>query len=225
MTPEKMKISIHEIKDQDLEIEFDKNTEWLNQTITGCDEQSERDALRPAGLKSTASRDRPANLRVNLRRVDEIFVVSGEIQTQVHLLCSRCANPLMLPIDRHFSVLYTQDKQMGGVPYVEGHELKNKKRGSARHAASPVGEGLSSESTDDVEMTYLPEDEIALDALVLEQIHLVIPYQPLCREDCKGICANCGTDLNIGRCACNKLAQSPFAALQKMKDSRNRSDR
>ena len=39
--------------------------------------------------------------------------------------------------------------------------------------------------------------EIHLSEIACEQIFLEIPYQPLCQEDCKGLCPQCGRDLNL----------------------------
>jgi uncharacterized protein len=35
-----------------------------------------------------------------------------------------------------------------------------------------------------------------------EQILLALPMQPLCRADCKGLCVECGKNLNEGTCDC-----------------------
>lgn len=70
----------------------------------------------------------------------------------------------------------------------------------------------------DLDITYLSEDTIDLKAVLTEQLQLQVPFQPLCREDCKGICFNCGADLNVGRCACAKVTKAnPFAALKELK--------
>jgi len=48
------------------------------------------------------------------------------------------------------------------------------------------------------------------DALVLE-----LPIQIFCKEDCKGLCTQCGTNLNTGSCTCRKDDDlNPFAALR-----------
>jgi len=51
------------------------------------------------------------------------------------------------------------------------------------------------------------------DALVLE-----LPLRFLCSEDCKGLCSECGTNLNTGTCKCQKEIDdsNPFAALRSM---------
>lgn len=62
-------------------------------------------------------------------------------------------------------------------------------------------------------------DEIDLSGFLREWVILGWPVQPLCREDCAGLCGRCGSDLNRGPCACPPLApESPFAALQGLRE-------
>lgn len=48
-----------------------------------------------------------------------------------------------------------------------------------------------------------------------EQILLVMPIQPLCRPDCKGLCPHCGQTLNDGPCSCNTEDIDPRLAALK----------
>jgi uncharacterized protein len=58
--------------------------------------------------------------------------------------------------------------------------------------------------------------------LLLEQLQLNIPMKPLCRPDCRGLCPECGADLNAGACGCAEQAVDPrWAALAALKDSSN----
>ena len=50
-------------------------------------------------------------------------------------------------------------------------------------------------------------EEIDLRPAVEEQIVMAIPMKSLCREACRGICLQCGADLNQGDCECR---QGPF---------------
>ncbi len=43
-----------------------------------------------------------------------------------------------------------------------------------------------------------------IDSRLREEILLNWPMKPLCRPDCKGICPNCGKNLNIDKCICSK---------------------
>jgi len=68
------------------------------------------------------------------------------------------------------------------------------------------------------DLNHITGDSIDLSEVLAEQIRLQLPLQPLCRDDCKGICAHCGADLNRGaRCSCETTQitnkQNPFASL------------
>lgn len=46
-----------------------------------------------------------------------------------------------------------------------------------------------------------------------ECIILCFPSNPICREDCKGLCPRCGTDLNKGTCSCKPLGDDRWGGL------------
>ena len=53
-----------------------------------------------------------------------------------------------------------------------------------------------------------------------DEIALAMPAAPLCRENCKGLCPICGTDLNSDPCdGHGEEADSPFAVLKDLFDS------
>ena len=55
--------------------------------------------------------------------------------------------------------------------------------------------------------------------LVREQFQLVLPMKPLCRDDCKGLCSECGTNLNRDTCTCShKWEDQRLAALRGLLD-------
>ena len=56
---------------------------------------------------------------------------------------------------------------------------------------------------------------IHADLALREQILLNIPFRSLCRPDCRGLCSQCGEDLNNGTCDCQKQTGDPrLAALR-----------
>lgn len=69
---------------------------------------------------------------------------------------------------------------------------------------------------EDMEQTeYLIGFELDVDKLVYAEILVNWPMKVLCREDCKGICKVCGTNLNHGTCDCQKTEPDPrMAAIQ-----------
>ncbi len=59
------------------------------------------------------------------------------------------------------------------------------------------------------------DGRIDLAAAVREELAMAMPPAPLCRPDCRGLCAGCGTDLNVDPCGGHEdLSSSPFAALE-----------
>ena len=57
-------------------------------------------------------------------------------------------------------------------------------------------------SADDLSLSFFEGEEVDLSPLVHEQTILALPTRPLCREDCRGLCARCGANLNAGPCSC-----------------------
>lgn len=60
--------------------------------------------------------------------------------------------------------------------------------------------------------------ELDIEQLVLEDIVLSLPVRFLCREDCLGLCAKCGKNLNEGPCGCKKEVDPRLAALLTLLD-------
>ena len=60
------------------------------------------------------------------------------------------------------------------------------------------------------EGTYpMGEDHVSLRDMVLDALFVALPLLPLCREDCQGICAICGADLNVAPCDCEPVRVDP----------------
>ena len=66
------------------------------------------------------------------------------------------------------------------------------------------------------EGTYpMGADHVNIRDMVNDALFVVLPLLPLCREDCRGICPRCGTDLNVERCGCEEVHLDPrWSGLQ-----------
>ena len=62
------------------------------------------------------------------------------------------------------------------------------------------------------EMNFISGYSLDVDSFVYGEILLNLPMKVLCREDCKGICNRCGTNLNNGTCNCDKGPLDPRMA-------------
>ncbi len=58
-------------------------------------------------------------------------------------------------------------------------------------------------ATEDMDIILFEGYTLEIDGAVLEAFLLNTSMKYLCREDCKGLCQNCGADLNEGDCGCN----------------------
>ena len=66
-----------------------------------------------------------------------------------------------------------------------------------------IDERISSNEQEDESIIALEEgDVLDIKDVVLNNIYLALPLKNLCKEDCKGLCQNCGLNLNHGQCSC-----------------------
>jgi uncharacterized protein len=129
----------------------------------------------------------------NVRKLQQSVLLNGGIETVIHLACSRCLEAATLPVSVPFR--YTL---VPAVPEENREDVE-----------------LSEE---DLEYGYYEGEIVDLDPLIYEQIVLQIPMKVLCTEDCRGLCPDCGTNLNLGTCNCsaNRIDER-LAVLKKLK--------
>ena len=77
---------------------------------------------------------------------------------------------------------------------------------------------VEEESEDHPEYFLLEGNALDLDDVVSTCLILDMETKFLCREDCKGLCATCGRNLNLGPCACRKETDPRFAVLEQLLD-------
>jgi len=131
-----------------------------------------------------------------MRKGDEVRL-RGKISAEVEVGCDRCVAAVRFPLEVEFDAAF--------IP---------------REKAADVTENVEL-MTDDMGLATFDGGAVDLDDLVREQILLAIPSRRLCREDCKGLCPECGTDLNAGACSCEKGEADPrWSALADWNKSR-----
>ena len=77
---------------------------------------------------------------------------------------------------------------------------------------------VEEESEEFPELFVLDGNEIDLDEILETSLILDMETKFLCREDCKGRCARCGKNLNLGPCGCGKEIDPRFAVLEQLLD-------
>ncbi len=81
--------------------------------------------------------------------------------------------------------------------------------------------GTVENASDDEDAYQFEGDTLELSHMVLDNLFLHLPIVSLCREDCKGLCPNCGCNLNITQCSCqpdDPVKNSPLAALEQLRN-------
>ncbi|WP_422657341.1 YceD family protein [Paenibacillus sp. EC2-1] len=108
--------------------------------------------------------------------------VHGRLKGQLEITCSRCLKPVTEQLD---------------IPF---HEV-----------FQPV-EDPDKHQDDKEDITYVKGESVDLAEYVEEAFVLYLPLAPVCSEDCKGLCPNCGKDLNEGSCNCDTEVIDPRLA-------------
>ncbi len=68
----------------------------------------------------------------------------------------------------------------------------------------------------DDDIVFMDSDTLDITEIVLGNIILSLPIKRLCKENCRGLCPICGTDLNTSPCTC--VAEDVDPRLAKLKD-------
>ena len=119
----------------------------------------------------------PAEVKGEIRLSGNEVFVNGHFDARAQVECDRCLQPVELPVSGDFEL-----------EYISGSEYES----------SDVAELTEAE----LSVSVFDGEAIDVDEIVKEQILLAVPTRMLCREDCKGICPECGIDKNTGDCDC-----------------------
>lgn len=138
-----------------------------------------------------------AKVEGSARRKGDEVRLRGRISAEVEVGCDRCVAPIRLPLEVEFDTAF----------------IPREKAASETDNVELL--------TEDLGLAAYEGDAVDLDELVREQILLALPSRRLCREDCKGLCPECGADLNAGACSCEKSEVDPrWSALADWNKSR-----
>ena len=134
----------------------------------------------------------PVQIKGDVRRDGEEIIVSGMIDGDAAINCTRCVTPVEHKLSVPFAVKYM--------------------------TAEAAAERESAEvDPAELDADVIPESGLELAELVREQIVLSLPMQFFCRPDCKGLCTICGGNRNLIDCNCGEKEIDPrWAALKNL---------
>ena len=130
----------------------------------------------------------PVELSMDVAKAGgDAFTVTGRAATRLELSCSRCIEPFEIPIDASFDLRY--------VPQSEN-----------------TGDGEREIGDDDLVTAFYRDGMLDITELLREQFQLALPMKPLCSDACRGLCPQCGANLNRTECGCAPVWEDPRLA-------------
>jgi uncharacterized protein len=140
-------------------------------------------------LKSTDELDyaSPVVGYLDFDRTSNLLIIRGELEAAVRAECVRCLDEVILPIQTEVEEEFT----------VENLRV--------------VANANEEEGNQSVQ-AFFKDQDLLLDELIRQQLLIAKPEYPLCAEDCKGLCALCGCDLNQSACDCSAPPDEPRMA-------------
>lgn len=150
----------------------------------------------------------PLEIHLELMKPDGPISVTGTLEGTAIRQCVRCLTDYSDPL---YVSLYAEYLPQTGASSKPTAAEQGRK--GARRAAQPVEP--SEEADEEDELYWFQGDHLDLVPMLREQVILAAPMQPLCREECLGLCSQCGQNLNERRCGCPpEQAPSPFRVLR-----------
>lgn len=176
-------VRLNELPPEGLEVEFNQDSGELT-TVLG-------DLIA----------DNPYRMKLRLTPQGNAVELRGEIQTELNLLCSRCAIDLKHPVNLKIYEFLVVER-----PYVKGDRQARVNHAHECDDSGPQYTSLQSESFD-------------LGAYIHELVALEEPSRPLRSSDCEIACENLknrGTDEGAWELKASRRP-NPFEVLQKLK--------
>ena len=135
--------------------------------------------------------DEPVRYCLDLTNTSGALLATGTVEGVAHTACARCLEEASVPVSGE----------------MEGYYLL------------PDSDRELSEEDQEEYQVLADSSKMDIAPLISAAISLDLPLVPLCREDCEGLCARCGANLNEGPCPCQDEPDddNPFAVLKNIK--------
>ena len=136
------------------------------------------------------------DVRCLITKTSGTVFIKGDFKAKIDICCSRCLENTKLSVGSDFAYTLVPVK----AETREDTELK----------------------PEELEISYYQGDFIDLAPIICEQIILQIPIKVLCSEKCKGLCQQCGINLNVSSCNCHvDFVDGRMAVLKNFKIKKN----
>ena len=136
----------------------------------------------------------PVDIRLGAKKMGEMVAVEGRAISSVRMTCNRCLSEFETDLRAGFTITYTRRLPEDLAP-ADGEEMELQ--------AEKIG------------LIPFTGEEINLLTDVQSEIVMALPMRPICSESCKGLCAQCGQNLNAVSCNCESRPVDPRLAVLK----------
>lgn len=147
-------------------------------------------SLNPAELEMNSEQfSHPIDTELIIAQRGMNYYIKIHTSTVGHFICDRCLTGFDEPIEGDISILYTDDESL----WTEGME-------------------------DELRQVPKSGEEIDLSLDIRDAVLLLIPIKNVCHDGCKGLCPQCGKNLNVETCLCSTAVTDPrWEVLKKLK--------
>ena len=135
----------------------------------------------------------PLDVRATAELVEGHIRIYGQMSVRVELVCARCLEAVSEEVSRDFDLYY-------------------------RPASTTPQEAEVHLADGETEVAFFSGDGLFLADILTEQVTLQLPMKAICRADCRGLCPQCGANLNHEECRCETRTVDPrLAPLSRLK--------
>jgi uncharacterized protein len=163
-----------------------------------------QEALKGAGQDTGFRAIRPSTLAASLKKVSGGVLLNGSFTAHVAAPCKRCLVDVPVDLLVSFTLNLVPESLVRGEDHLDKDEQASDDRGQ--------GETGGSFGLEEADEEIFDGKTIDLDPIVREQVLLALPMNAVCREDCKGLCGQCGQNLNEKQCGCEQKVIDPRLA-------------
>lgn len=120
---------------------------------------------------------RPLEARINVSRVSDKFLVEGTLSGGLKIRCDRCLESFDLALRTSVHLYLVIRATNGSEEEVELFD-------------------------EEMEVDFIKGETVDLDDVIQEQLYLSVPMKCVCATTCRGLCPQCGANLNVAPCRC-----------------------
>lgn len=132
----------------------------------------------------------PLQVHLSVMKDKEGVFVTGHLQGRLALECVCCLKAASFPLSTGLQAHYLSSDSLSEQ---EEHELRR----------------------EEMDIIFYSGPTLDFDDLLREQVLLSVPMHPLCNPDCRGLCPQCGQNLNTAACGCEQDILDPrFSVLK-----------